>query len=883
MGDVLDSEGDPEGALKMFKEGYRIAVQANKIHTQITALENMHYCHMMRFDNDEEARNLQHEIDNLKSLLSSEQVMHSAPEDSSESETEGNDGFSRNRSIASVSSQSSESLLIGKPFSGIEEVEDDEATNSPHGSCKKLRKLVTECEGRRVNRFSRVSEASSKSLSKSLGSPSTDAGRKRARLVLSDDEDDSECTNRRHTDPVEDVATSNEFKARNDLPGVAHDLQDLKPNGYKHDIIFCNPVNLDESSCSHKASTHEAAAVRHHNSSCDNEHCIRMKVEDVPVFIEPDSCTFADELDLEALKVQAACSYYLHLSSQKRSNGFETGLLPIIGQLKSSEQVLASTDLVETIMIHAQAGSWIDASVNGWVQKRLIKLYIDCCQKLSEVPNMKLLMRLYNLEVSEDEVIVSGCELQDMSVVPLLEALHAHKAISMLNLSHNKLGNATMERLQQVFMLSEQKYGALVLDLHCNMFGPTALFLICECPALFSRLEVLNISGNRLTDACGIYLSTVLRNCKALYSLNIERCSITSRTIQVVADALDSGSVLTQLFIGYNHPISGISLANLLQKLATIERFSELSLNGLKLNKSVLDGVCQLARSSCLSGLMLGATNIGCDGALQLTESLFHETHELVKLNLSSCGLTHKYFHRLKTQAPAVCNILELNLAGNPITPEGGNALASLLANPQCSMKVLILNKCNLGLSGVTQIIKSLSDNESLEELNLAENVDLKHNHHSIQNEATENKTSEAVDPTIKRCRIQQAEAKQNDQDALDQLQAADSYDDDDVGAGHTDSGLDDSCTSQGRRNTARLDDQSIEELSIDISNAKVLQLLDLSNNGFSFEAADALYNAWSSTTRSGSPRRHVIKGGQVLHFSMQGKNCCGVKPCCQN
>ena len=31
---------------------------------------------------------------------------------------------------------------------------------------------------------------------------------------------------------------------------------------------------------------------------------------------------------------------------------------------------------------------------------------------------------------------------------------------------------------------------------------------------LFARLEVLNISGNRLTDACGSYLSTILKNCK---------------------------------------------------------------------------------------------------------------------------------------------------------------------------------------------------------------------------------------------------------------------------------------------------------------------------------------------------------------------------------
>jgi len=36
----------------------------------------------------------------------------------------------------------------------------------------------------------------------------------------------------------------------------------------------------------------------------------------------------------------------------------------------------------------------------------------------------------------------------------------------------------------------------------------------------------------------------------ALYSLNIERCSITTRTIQKVADALNASLVLAQLSIG---------------------------------------------------------------------------------------------------------------------------------------------------------------------------------------------------------------------------------------------------------------------------------------------------------------------------------------------
>ena len=38
-------------------------------------------------------------------------------------------------------------------------------------------------------------------------------------------------------------------------------------------------------------------------------------------------------------------------------------------------------------------------TLTGWVQKRLIKLYVDCCKELSETPNIKLLKKLYNLEV----------------------------------------------------------------------------------------------------------------------------------------------------------------------------------------------------------------------------------------------------------------------------------------------------------------------------------------------------------------------------------------------------------------------------------------------------------------------------------------------------
>lgn len=472
---------------------------------------------------------------------------------------------------------------------------------------------------------------------------------------------------------------------------------------------------------------------------------------------------------------------------------------------------------------------------SGWVQKRLMQLYVDSCMESSEPPNIRLLMKLYNLEVSEDEIIVSDCELQDVSISPLLNALQAHRPIAVLNLSHNLLGNGTMVKLQHVFS-SSQGYGGLVLDFHCNRFGPTALFQICECPVLFSRLEVLNISGNRLTDACASYLSTILKKCKALYSLNIERCSLTSRAIQKIADSLGPESVLAQLSLGYNGPLSANSLANLLSKLTTLRRISELNLNGLKLNKPVVDKICQLTKVSCLSALMLGGTGIGTDGVIHLLDSLsMGGTQEPLKPDQSYCAPSS---HSLGNDISfAGSCLLELNLGENAVLQEGGAALASFLKNQECSLRVLVLNKCRLGLTGMLMILKALVANDSLEELNLAENID-------------ENGLS-AVNMESSH------------------LEVADSEEDEK---------LTESCCIAKAANTI---DGPILELSNGIGMAKQLQILNLSNNWFTKEATEELYAAWSTGTRAGVAERHTEEP-DLLHLYVNGHTCCSMRPCCR-
>ncbi|KAG5529146.1 hypothetical protein RHGRI_029727 [Rhododendron griersonianum] len=911
IGDVLDSDGNHSGALNAFKEGYEIALLANLPSVQLSALENMHYSHMIRFDNVEEARRLQLLIDGLKLSKPREFEAKNMESDCcSETETEGDDLSPNGSHMSYFQEASNTNSAKSQSQSRMEELDDD----LPLTSLLHSRKNPTKQKTTRVPVTStKPTQALPESMPRFTESQQT-VGRKRIRVILSDDEgeiyEEVECPRRRRQKGLEEyIATSDEFKNGDNLASPAFEFEDVLLVNSKCAMSTCTPANVEESTCSYKSRTkvavqdakefrtsstseavksstfdangskcyhdvNESPLHKHDTSSLNMYACVdessqylTFKIDEDFIQVELSSCMVGDKLNIECMKVEVACLYYLQLPTEKRSRG----LLPIIQHMKCGGRALDTLEEIDTVKDFLKGKGWIEVSVDGWVQKRLMKIYIDCCKELSEPPNLKLLKKLYNLEVSEDEVVVSDCELQDVSITPLLNALQAHKTVAVLDISHNSLGNGTVEKLQQVLTSSSQRYGSLILDLHSNRFGPTALFQICECPVLFARLEVLNISGNRLTDACGSYLSTILKNCKALYSLNVERCSITSRTIQKVADSLDSESVLSQICLGYNNPISANAIVNLLSKLSTLKRFAELNMNGLKLSKPAVDSLCQLAENGCLSTLMLGDTNIGTDGALELTKSLSNQTQELLKLDLSSCGLTSQYIARLNAEASLITSITELNLGGNLILHEGGSALGSLLKNPLCSLKVLVLGNCHLGLLGILLILQALPDRCSLEELNLSANVDFD-KHHTPVYDST-------VAESPKSVQTNKDISKSSFKTDCDQLEAADSEDDQNRIKPAV-SGPSDSCMSSCHRNADNQEIELVQDLSTAIGLAKHLKLLDLSMNGFSLETAEMLYAAWSKSSRAGLAQRHIQD--KIVHLSVLGRKCCGVKSCCR-
>lgn len=177
------------------------------------------------------------------------------------------------------------------------------------------------------------------------------------------------------------------------------------------------------------------------------------------------------------------------------------------------------------------------------------------------------------------------------------------------------------------------------------------------------------------------------------------------------------------------------------------------------------------------------------------------------------------------------------------------------------------------------------SGNNCLEELNLADNVDL--DKHALQCNTTEKESEELTQPChdISKphgltCSIKELDsAQQNLEKAnteYNELEVADS--EEPVREAAAASGIDDSCASSCERKSASLDDQFILALSSALRMAKTLQLLDLSNNGFSAQETETLFSAWS-TSRTGLAQRHIKDN--IVHLFVKGTKCC-VKPCCK-
>ncbi|KAM0957343.1 hypothetical protein TB2_025096 [Malus domestica] len=258
IGDVLYSMDNLEGALDAFEEGYRLAVEANLPSVQLTVLENMHYSHMIRFDNVVAARRLQLRIEELKKSDHKDLENENVAEDHcSESDTEGSGHPSDSTYNACCSSEIRKSSSSrSQSLSRVEKLNDDEPLISLKCSTQASVKVKSTPLGKQ--NITIQTNVSSKSLSKTDTNEQTVIGHKRVLAVLSDDEDEMQdevpCSKGwSKKQPLEFVATSDELKNKSNTGSPARKFQDISAYTTNGTMRSCDPVDIEQSSSSCKS------------------------------------------------------------------------------------------------------------------------------------------------------------------------------------------------------------------------------------------------------------------------------------------------------------------------------------------------------------------------------------------------------------------------------------------------------------------------------------------------------------------------------------------------------------------------------------------------------------------------------------------------------
>lgn len=186
-------------------------------------------------------------------------------------------------------------------------------------------------------------------------------------------------------------------------------------------------------------------------------------------------------------------------------------------------------------------------------------------------------------------------------------------------------------------------------------------------------------------------------------------------------------------------------------------------------------------------------------------------------------------------------------------------------------------------------MLQALSENRTLEELNLADNINpneaeaLTSNCRPSEKGYNSLPAAKADPDPLKVASPELVEALPQDMRALEpsenQLEVADSEDEREEPRA-TSSGPGESSKHASPNRILHPESRPMQQLSSSVEMARSLKVLDLSGNGFSQEVSDVLFSAWSSGARAGLGRRHV--DGKTVHYSVQGSTCCGIKPCCR-
>ncbi|XP_028813233.1 leucine-rich repeat-containing protein 31 [Denticeps clupeoides] len=249
--------------------------------------------------------------------------------------------------------------------------------------------------------------------------------------------------------------------------------------------------------------------------------------------------------------------------------------------------------------------------------------------------SLQSLTREFQFGSTLRELHLVDCQLTNLDIKALGQALHKLPSLEVLDLSCNRLLSSGLGDLCP-FMNATP--GLTELHLHMCGLQQDCLSIIGEALKFLPGLQFLDLSGNKATGGGFSEMTMHLAQLTHLRSLALHSCRLTEDDIKALAQVVPSLVELNELDVSGNRKIG-----DAVQSLFAVLPF-------LKMRKLPLNGCC-LSTGACLAlGLampslsQLESINMSWNkclgGNLKVLLGSLPPACKLQELRLSSCGLT---------------------------------------------------------------------------------------------------------------------------------------------------------------------------------------------------------------------------------------------------
>ncbi|XP_044198531.1 NACHT, LRR and PYD domains-containing protein 12-like [Thunnus albacares] len=366
-------------------------------------------------------------------------------------------------------------------------------------------------------------------------------------------------------------------------------------------------------------------------------------------------------------------------------------------------------------------------------EEDLLKTIRFIKEKIKEEPEAKLNLFHCLSELKEESLVL---EIQNLVSSGRL----ANKNLSPVQWSALTFELMTSEATEEEFDLkkyirSEQGVVKLLTVItsatrallnRCNLTENCCEVLASALSSTSSHLTELDLSDNNLKDSGVKLLSVGLWSpyCK-LKSLRLQKCKLEGHCCEALAGALSSECTqLRELDLSANDFQEAGVKALCVGLCSQLCKLETLRLNHCKLKETCCADLASVlsSGSSHIKNLELSNNNLKDSGVSLLAAGLSSTHCRLEMLRLSCCGLTQKCCDQIGAALSSdSAHLRELDLSGNNLQGPGIQLLSMRLRHPNCELKTLRLNECNLRKC-CADLASVLSSDTSLKELELSGN-----------------------------------------------------------------------------------------------------------------------------------------------------------------